>query len=371
MDSGTAGNRWVPSSTGTFTVTAVTDDINRFPESDENNNTRSAQVTVGGAPQPQAGVVVTEVSWTPAQPEAGQAVQFHARVVNQGTAVTGGIVGVGFGVGVYYGWGFRAPMQPGETALISMTGGPSNGRWFPPSTGSLQVTANVDDINRFPESDEGNNTRQAMVTVGGGGGPGPVGPNKFGIGMAGYGNSTLYDRARDLVGEGGWVLAICPEITLANTGASEDCKGAVREITTRGQNVIVRLAPPWGNQMICHDADPGSNRLRYPLFAAKYKMVVEQLLAAMGGPQRKLVAQTGNELNLCYEWESSEEYEWTTMAHEVAAFQRDVADALQTLTDSRLVVVCAPLAPGGAGRCVPVGDASPGATHPRTSSRRW
>ncbi len=190
--------------------------------------------------------------------------------------------------------------------------------------------------------------------------PPPPSPNKFGIGLHDTGDALQWDRAADLVGSDGWVLFICWGIDMQTNVALQNCRDAVREISNRGQNVIVRLSPPDDNRHIRDQADQGTNHLHYTQLAQRYRQVVADLLAAMGGSTKKLVAQIGNELNLCYEWASNEEIDAATMVAEVAGFHRDVGDALVNISDSRLIVTNAPMAPGGVLRCHPDGTGDPG-----------
>ncbi len=103
-------------------------------------------------------MTITNLTWTPPEPRPGNNVQFHATVTNQGNAATPDIVGVGFTVSDgFFGWGTAPPMATGQTVIISLNAGPSGSRWVPPSSDTFTVTAMVDDINRFNESNEGNN----------------------------------------------------------------------------------------------------------------------------------------------------------------------------------------------------------------------
>ncbi len=107
-------------------------------------------------------VVVTDVSWTPADPVIGTAVTFKATIKNKGTGATpaGTILGVRFSVdGVTTGCSdtYTSALAAGDSIIL--TANPSN---CGPSTwtateGTHTVEAFVDDINRIAESDETNN----------------------------------------------------------------------------------------------------------------------------------------------------------------------------------------------------------------------
>jgi hypothetical protein len=152
--------RWTATN-GTHQIRAVVDDVNRFDESNENNNARQEVLTVGNSNLPD--VYIEDMWWTPAAPGPGESVQLHVRVHNSGSAGTGADVGVGYFVdGHQIGWGIRGPMAAGETS--SNFG--MHQRWTATS-GTHQIRSVVDDVNRFDESNENNNARQEVLTIGG------------------------------------------------------------------------------------------------------------------------------------------------------------------------------------------------------------
>ena len=118
----------------------------------------------GGGDDHLPDVYIEDLWWTPADPSTGDNVQFHVRVKNGGTASTGADVGVGYFVdGQFVGWGIRGAMAAGQTSSdFGM-----HQRWVATS-GSHQISALVDDINRFQESNEDNNHREELLTIGGG-----------------------------------------------------------------------------------------------------------------------------------------------------------------------------------------------------------
>jgi CARDB/Right handed beta helix region len=110
-------------------------------------------------------LVVTHLTWTPSHPAAGQAVSFTATIRNQGTGASpaGIIHGVSFTVdGVQVGWSDTHTSSLAVGASVSLTA--SSGTWSAVS-GTHTVMANVDDINRMAESNEGNNTLSASLSV--------------------------------------------------------------------------------------------------------------------------------------------------------------------------------------------------------------
>ena len=158
-----------PSSSGTFpmAVRMVRDGVEWFGQ------TFTWNVVVSGATG-LPDVVVDSVSVIPANPTNGQAVSFQSVVRNAGSAATpnGVVIGVGYRVdGSQKTWGVvNGPLQPGASVTIGTQGG----TWTA-TTGTHTLTAVVDDVNRFPESNENNNARSVNFNVSGGGGICPPG----------------------------------------------------------------------------------------------------------------------------------------------------------------------------------------------------
>ena len=136
---------------GTHTIMAWVDDVNRFAEFCEANNQQT--ITVGGAD-----VIVTSLSYSSATG------LFTSVVKNQGAASTppGVAIGVAYWVdGVYRTWGgASAPLAAGASATVGTDGG----AYFIPN-GTHTIMAWVDDVNRFAESNEGNNTLSQTITI--------------------------------------------------------------------------------------------------------------------------------------------------------------------------------------------------------------
>jgi hypothetical protein len=117
-------------------------------------------------------LVVTQISLSQSSPNPGDAVTFTATVKNQGTGATpaGTTVGVLFSVdGNPVAWSdtFTQAIAAGATVDLSANGGPSGTATWTATSGSHQVVAFVDDINRIPsESDESNNQLSKSFSVG-------------------------------------------------------------------------------------------------------------------------------------------------------------------------------------------------------------
>jgi hypothetical protein len=115
-------------------------------------------------------VVVTSITWSPANPTLGNNVVFSARVLNQGSGPTpaGTTLGVGFAVdGTQVSWsgGYYSALAPGAAVTLTADGGPSGVNYWTATAGNHAITANADDINRFAEADEGNNTAATNLLV--------------------------------------------------------------------------------------------------------------------------------------------------------------------------------------------------------------
>jgi hypothetical protein len=117
-------------------------------------------------------VVVTAITWTPATIYPGSQVYFTATVKNQGSAPAPGngtSIGVGFsvdGVGGFWSGGYTGPLAPGASVNLTANGGSSVPFWVA-TAGAHEVTAIVDDIDRFPEGNEGNNLRSVPFSTSG------------------------------------------------------------------------------------------------------------------------------------------------------------------------------------------------------------
>jgi hypothetical protein len=133
--------------------------VGESPES----NTASATPT-NGLPD----VIVTAVSWTPSTILGGTTVVFRATVKNQGSAPTPTTLGVGFAVssGGNYTWASQgASLAAGASVTLTANGGADGSNRWLASPGPHTVTANADDINRFEEGLEDNNTLSATFNV--------------------------------------------------------------------------------------------------------------------------------------------------------------------------------------------------------------
>lgn len=132
-------------------------------------------------------LIVTDISWNPANPAAGAAVTFSATIKNQGTGPTpaGVINGVAFqidGAGTTL-WSDNntSSIPAGASVTVTVNGGTAGSIWTA-TQGTHSILAWVDDVNRMAESDKTNNTYRESITIGGG----DVGGDVIGKLYAGY-----------------------------------------------------------------------------------------------------------------------------------------------------------------------------------------
>ena len=129
----------------------------------------------GSTPPPpvQADLIVTNVSWTPANPVVGNEVTFSATIRNQGTAATpaGTKLGVAFFVnGTQVNWAdtFTSSLPAGAVTVVTANSGTSGKASWTASTttaGAHAVRAFVIDQQLIPESNTTNNNLTASMTV--------------------------------------------------------------------------------------------------------------------------------------------------------------------------------------------------------------
>jgi len=146
--------------TGLHKITAIVDDVNRFPEQSEQNNSRVEMIDFGVVPPKLADTIILEVSLGVGRFIEGDALVFEASVKNIGTAATGPVVGVAFWVdGQYITFGNTSALEPGETRAVRAVS-----TWTA-TAGQRHLLAVVDDVNRYPELSESNNRFETTVEV--------------------------------------------------------------------------------------------------------------------------------------------------------------------------------------------------------------
>jgi len=163
-DGGPTGSNIWRATAGSHNIAAFVDDVDRIDESSETNNTRSEALATVATP---ADLVVTELSWTPANPEVGDTVVFSAVIRNSGaTATPTANHGIAFRVnGVTVTWsGNTTSLAPGASLTVTANGGPAGVNTWVATAGQHSIVAFVDDVNRIVESNETNNTRTETLS---------------------------------------------------------------------------------------------------------------------------------------------------------------------------------------------------------------
>ena len=117
-------------------------------------------------------LVVTDISWTPANPAPGSAVTMKATIKNQGDAPTP--AGVKHGVLFTFDDGaagsgiwsdtHTTSIAPGSWVTVTANGGSAGATWKAVE-GTHTVRAHVDDVNRIVESNDANNVYTEQITV--------------------------------------------------------------------------------------------------------------------------------------------------------------------------------------------------------------
>jgi hypothetical protein len=142
-------------------VSAETVTERPFPESERHS----------GPCKPGPDMIVTAITSQPANPKVGDQVVFAATVKNQGNEATpdGVITGVSFEVDfqqVAWSDTDTAAVPAGGTATCTADAGPAGvNYWTPAAAGTVQVTAIVNDILRYPEADGTNNATTVPLRI--------------------------------------------------------------------------------------------------------------------------------------------------------------------------------------------------------------
>ena len=152
---------FTPNTTYYYRISAT----NSFGESP--NSAEVSATPPNGLPD----VVVTSVTWTPANLFSGSPAVFSARILNRGSAASpsGTSLGLGFnmdGTGtVSWASSYSSALPPNTAITLVADGGPNGVNYWNATTGPHTLVATVDDINRFPESLENNNSLSVPVNV--------------------------------------------------------------------------------------------------------------------------------------------------------------------------------------------------------------
>ena len=115
-------------------------------------------ITVKGPKMPD--LVITDITWSPSEPEEGDTMTFTVYIKNQGEASSGSCTVKCYVDGGEIGSDRIGSLSPGQSTTVSFT-------WTTPkgSAGSHTVKAIVDVANEVSESNENNNERSETLTV--------------------------------------------------------------------------------------------------------------------------------------------------------------------------------------------------------------
>lgn len=115
-------------------------------------------------------LTVTDITYNPVSPLAGDKVTFSAVVKNQGTGATpaGTIIGVSFFVDdtqVAWSDNLSTSLAAGQSVVVTACGGPGGSSIWNAGIGNHNIRAWVDDVNRMTELNENNNQYTENMTV--------------------------------------------------------------------------------------------------------------------------------------------------------------------------------------------------------------
>lgn len=165
---GPSGSAAWSATAGSHTIMAWVDDVNRIAESNENNNQFTKNLTTGQTTN-QPDLVITDISYSPASPAAGNNVTFSAVVKNQGNSAGAAGITVFKVNGVQVSATANSTTSIAAGASLTVT---ATGTWTA-TNGSHTLSAVVDNSNTTVESNESNNTYSESLTIGSGGGGTP------------------------------------------------------------------------------------------------------------------------------------------------------------------------------------------------------
>ncbi|UKS29077.1 discoidin domain-containing protein [Paenibacillus sp. HWE-109] len=153
----TASSPWL-SSSGSYAIVAVVDSDNTINEWNETNNSYTKSLTI--APLPGPDLIVQNVSWSPSNPQPGNAVSFTVTVKNQGADPANGAIAARAVIGsTTLNGSLSGGLAAGAVGTVSLSGS------WTAVNGSTPVTATVDPANTIAEVKETNNTFSSSIGV--------------------------------------------------------------------------------------------------------------------------------------------------------------------------------------------------------------
>lgn len=116
-----------------------------------------------------ADIVVTNVTMIPEHPKAGESVSFNATIKNIGKYESPAIThGIAFRINnriACWADSYKTPLQPGQEITLTANSGPGGNKLWTALKGKHNLTAHVDDQDRFREDNESNNTMTISIEI--------------------------------------------------------------------------------------------------------------------------------------------------------------------------------------------------------------
>jgi hypothetical protein len=114
-------------------------------------------------------VIVTNVTMMPEHPKAGDHVSFKATIKNIGKYASPAIThGIAFRIDkriACWADSYKTPLEPGQEITLTANSGPGGNKHWLATQGKHQLTAHVDDQDRFREDDETNNILTIPIEI--------------------------------------------------------------------------------------------------------------------------------------------------------------------------------------------------------------
>ena len=148
---------WTASKCGNVKVKAVADANNDVYESGGKNNARTETVSIK-CPTLKPDLIITDISWSPSNPDDGDTIAFTVTIKNQGSGSAGSSTVKYYIDGSYVASDSAPSLSAGSSSTQTFT-------WTASKCGNVQVKAVADANNAVSESNDGNNDRTETINV--------------------------------------------------------------------------------------------------------------------------------------------------------------------------------------------------------------
>ena len=149
---------WTASKCGNVKVKAVADANKEVTETTGKNNDRTEAVSIK-CPTLKPDLIITDISWSPSNPDDGDIIAFTVTIKNQGSGSAGSSTVKYYVDGSYVGYDSVPALSAGSTSTQTFT-------WTANKCGNVQVKAVADANNAVDEgSNDGNNDRTETINV--------------------------------------------------------------------------------------------------------------------------------------------------------------------------------------------------------------